>query len=260
MHVQRSPHDGSSLADRVRAERTVPPGGRSRTPCPVRLVPRARPDRAPAERRRRAAARLPGRGRAGRALRRRRARAAPGRRLGPRRAARPARRRPRLHHRRPPGAGAGAPGRLGRGDLGRPASPSARSAPQRRGFRIEITTYRAEAYDRGSPQPGGQLRRLAGRRPGPARLHRQRDGRRAAGLGPPTPSSTRTAGWTTSPPSGCARRAGRRTPSATTRCGCCGPPASPPSSASPSRPRSSRRWRRWPTGSRSSASSGSATS
>ena len=42
----------------------------------------------------------------------------------------------------------------------------------------EITTFRADAYDRDEPQPRGSLRRLDRGRPGPARLHRQRDGRR----------------------------------------------------------------------------------
>ena len=82
-----------------------------------------------------------------------RARAAPGRRLGARRAARPARRRPRLRHRRPPGPDAGPGRRAGPTRSGRPGASSARSGPQRRGLRLEITTYRAEAYDGVSRNP-----------------------------------------------------------------------------------------------------------
>ena len=66
------------------------------------------------------------------------------------------------------------------------------------------------------PQAGRGVRRLPRRRPGPARLHGQRDGALAAR---PAASRTRTAGWSTSPTGCCARRAGRRTPSPTTRCG-----------------------------------------
>ena len=65
-------------------------------------------------------------------------------------------------------------------------------------------------------QAGRRLRRHPRRRPGPARLHRQRDG----GDGCPTARSrTRTAAWSTSPTGCCARRAVPRTPSPTTRCG-----------------------------------------
>ena len=122
----------------------------------------------------------------------RRPRAAPGRRLGPRRAARPARRRPRLRHRRPPGADAGAGHGLGRRDLGRPASSSAPIGVQERGLRLEITTFRAEAYDGVTRNPVVAYGDSLARRPAPARLHGQRDGRLAAGT---RRSPTRTAGW-----------------------------------------------------------------
>ena len=58
----------------------------------------------------------------------------------------------------------------------------------------------------------------------------------------------------------CARRAARRTPSPTTRCGCCAPPGSRPSSASPSTPEVVEAMTAWPSGSRSSPPNGSATS
>jgi poly(A) polymerase len=88
----------------------------------------------------------------GGALRRRRARPAPGRRVRARRAPGAARRRPRLHDRRPPEqvqalvdgwAEATWSAGIAFGTVGL----------QRAGFRIEITTYRAEAYDRSSRNP-----------------------------------------------------------------------------------------------------------
>jgi hypothetical protein len=97
-------------------------------------------------------ARLAGGGRARRALRRRRSRPAPGRRVRARRAPGAARRRPRLHDRRPPEqvqalvdgwAEATWSAGIAFGTVGL----------QRAGFRIEITTYRAEAYDRSSRNP-----------------------------------------------------------------------------------------------------------
>jgi poly(A) polymerase len=43
-------------------------------------------------------------------------------------------------------------------------------------WQVEITTYRSEAYDPDLPQARGRLRRHPRGRPGPPRLHRQRDG------------------------------------------------------------------------------------
>ena len=81
---------------------------------------------------------------------------------------------------------------------------------------VEVTTYRSEAYDPDVPQAGRRLRRHPRGRPGPARLHRQRDGGAAAR---PHRSRTRTAAWSTSR-SGCsARPATPRSRSPTTRCG-----------------------------------------
>ena len=72
-------------------------------------------------------------------------------------------------------------------------------------WQVEITTYRSEAYDPDDPQARRGVRRLARRRPGPPRLHRQRDG----GARCPTSSSrTRSAAWSTSR-TGCCARPGR---------------------------------------------------
>ena len=81
---------------------------------------------------------------------------------------------------------------------------------------VEVTTYRSEAYDPDLPQARRRLRRLARRRPGSPRLHRQRDGGAAAEPRVRGPVRRRAS----TSPTGCsARRAGRRTPSPTTRCG-----------------------------------------
>ena len=48
---------------------------------------------------------------------------------------------------------------------------------------VEVTTYRAEAYDARLPQAGGRVRHEPGRRPGAPGLHRERDGPGAAGRG-----------------------------------------------------------------------------
>ena len=80
-----------------------------------------------------------------------------------------------------PGRGARARSTAGPTPSGTPGSRSARSAPAARGVTVEITTFRADAYDRVDPQPGRRLRRHARGRPGAARLHGQRDGRGAAG-------------------------------------------------------------------------------
>ena len=165
----------------------------------------------------------------GERLRRRRAPAAPGRRHRPRRAAGPARRRPRLRHRRPARSRCSSSSSgLGRGDLddGHRVRHGRRAARAACASRSPPTA--ADRVRPHHPQPAGRLRRLARRRPAPARLHDQRDGRLAART---TSSPTRTAG--------CADLAAGvlRTPadaarsrSPTTRCGCCGRPGSSPSS------------------------------
>ena len=87
----------------------------------------------------------------------------------------------------------------------------------RRGeWQVEITTYRSEAYDAASRKPAVQVRRLARRRPGPPRLHRELDGALAARR---SSSRTPSAASSTSPTRCCAPRGGPRTPSPTTRCG-----------------------------------------
>ena len=152
----------------------------------------------------------------GRAVRRRRPRAGPGRRSGARRDARPATQRPRLHHL---GAPRGRPSGCSRAGPTRSGTWAARSAPSaaaRATWQVEITTYRSETYDPVLAQARRRLRRLPRRRPGPARLHRQRDGGARC---PAASSRTRTAGWSTSRTGCCGRRAARRTPSPTTRCG-----------------------------------------
>ena len=123
--------------------------------------PRRRPPRThrrAAQRRRRTAARLPGRRRAGPPVRRGRPRAAPGRRFGARRAARPARRRPRLL---PPTPTPTQTLRIVKGwaeaiwETGREFGTI---GAQRDGLRLEITTFRAEAYDRVSRNPVVRVR------------------------------------------------------------------------------------------------------
>ena len=175
---------------------------------PVRLAPRARtrpdelmPRRSPlrdpddalsvgaASRGRRAAAGLAGRRRARPPVRGRWARALPGRRVRTRRPARPARRRPRLHDRRPPRRGQGAGQGLGRLAVGdRDRVRHRRPAEGRLPARGHDLPQRVLSL--GVAQPGGDVRDVARGRPGPPRLHRQRDGRVGARR---TGSSTRTA-------------------------------------------------------------------
>ena len=192
--------------------------GRGAGGIPLVLVSTRQPSAALLRRGRRPpGARAAAADRARRALRRRRARARPGRRPGARRAPRPVVDRPRLHHRRARPDSTEALLAAGPTRTGTSAASSARSAPQRGAARsVEVTTYRADAYDRADPQAGGGLRRHPRRRPGPPRLHRQRDGGAAAR---PRPSSTRTAAWPTSRAACCAPRHRPRCRSATTRCG-----------------------------------------
>jgi poly(A) polymerase len=112
---------------------------------------------------------------------------------------------------------------------------------QRRGFRIEITTYRAEAYDRSSRNPvvsyGSSLVDDLARRDFAvnAMAVALPDWKAPDAFVDPYGGMDDLAGGVLRTPGG------RRTPSATTRCGCCAPPASPPSSASRWRRRWSRR-------------------
>ena len=81
---------------------------------------------------------------------------------------------------------------------------------------IEVTTYRADAYDRTSRKPEVMFGDTPRGRPRASRLHGQRHGGAAARR---SSSSTPTAGWPTSRSAGCARRRRPRSPSPTTRCG-----------------------------------------
>ena len=97
----------------------------------------------------------------------------------------------------------------------------------------EITTYRADRYDRVTRKPevvyGTSLRDDLLRRDftmNAMALSRHR----TTGS-----SATRSAASPTWPAGCCARLRRRRTPSPTTRCGCCVPPGSSPPSALPSR-------------------------
>ena len=138
-----------------------------------------------------------------------------GRRPGARRDARPAAHRPRLHHLGAArGHRAAAPG-LGRRDLGhRPGVRHDRLPPRRlagRDHDVPLGGLRPR-----EPQAGGGVRRLAGRRPRPPRLHRELDG---AGRCPGRRWRTRSAASSTWPTGCCGRPDGPRTPSPTTRCG-----------------------------------------
>ena len=98
---------------------------------------------------------------------------------------------------------------------------------QGRGLRLEITTFRADPYDRVSRNPVVAYGDQPGRRPAPAGLRHQRDGGLAC---PATSSPTRTAGCADLAAGCCAPRHAGGVVRATTRCGCCGRPGSPPSS------------------------------
>jgi poly(A) polymerase len=99
----------------------------------------------------------------------------------------------------------------------------------RRGLRIEVTTFRADAYDRVSRNPivryGDSL----------ADDLRRRDfAVNAMAVSVPGHEFTDPHGGLSAC---CAPRAGRRSPSPTTRCACCAPPGSSASWASRWRPR-----------------------
>ena len=73
-------------------------------------------------------------------------------------------------------------------------------------WQVEITTYRSETYDPSSRKPEVDFGDSLRRRPGPPRLHRQRDGDEPARRGS---SRTRSVAWSTWPPGCCAPRAAR---------------------------------------------------
>ena len=159
-----------------------------------------------------------------------------------------------------------APGRDARGSStagprrsGRPGAEFGTIGAARHGLRLEITTFRAEAYDRVSRNPIVAVRHQPARRPAPARLHDQRDG----GLGArarvhrPVRRSRRSAA------TACIRTPGDRPgeSSPTIRCGCCAPPGSPRSCGfAVDAGRRRRDDRRWPPTWPGSPPSGSATS
>ena len=157
---------------------------------PPRVVSRVRgapaDQRRPGARCRRAGPAGVGHRRAGPALRRCRGRDRARRRPGPGRDARPAAQRPRLHHLRPPRGHREAARGLGRLHLGH--------RPRLRHHRLPAWGMGRRDHDlpvrgvrRRQPQARGAVRRLAGRRPCPTRLHRELDGvlaARAAVRGP----------------------------------------------------------------------------
>ena len=133
-----------------------------------------------------------------------------------------------------PGPSSARPARgLGRRRSGTTGIEFGTVGARRHGLRLEITTFRADAYDRRQPQPRRHLRRQPRRRPACAATSRS------------TRWPCRLPGHAFVDPYGGlddlagrvlrhARRP-RRSRSPTTRCGCCARPGSPPSSASTSR-------------------------
>ena len=147
----RPPYAADSRAGRRRPDYADRPDVRILRHLHARLAADA--DRRPAQRRRRAAARLARRRRAGPPVRRRRPRAAPRRRLGARRAARPARRRPRLRTDAHPDETLRRAQGLGRGDLGdRPRVRHDRRPARRAAAGDHHVPGRG--LRRGEPQPG----------------------------------------------------------------------------------------------------------
>ena len=133
-------------------------------------------------------------------------RAGPGRRPGARRDARPAAQRPRLHHLRAARGDRAAARRAGRDaiwDMGRDFGTIGcrKGDVDGRDHDVPLRGLRPDL-----PQAGRRLRRLARRRPGPARLHRQRDGGPAARAGS---SRTRTAACVDLAAAACCARPGR---------------------------------------------------
>ena len=166
-------------------------------------------------------------------------------------------RRLRPHHRRAARRDQASARAAGPTRSGRRASASARSALAR----DDRVIRDHDAPGRGVPprlaQARGRVRRRDRGRPVAARLHRERHGARAAR---PARSSTRSTAR-------CDLAAGRlRTPlarrvaSATTRCGCCAPPASSPATGSHPMTSWSTRSASCAAGSRSCPPSASATS
>ena len=101
---------------------------------------------------------------------------------------------------------------------------------------FEITTFREEVYAGGAPQAGGDVREGHRDRPVAARLHDQRDGACGCPDGDVRRSVRRASG--TSPRRRSTRRSSPRSPSPTTRCGCCGPRGSSSQlDVAPGRPR-----------------------
>ena len=121
--------------------------------------------------------------RARRAVHGRRPRALAGRRAGAGRVPGPCLPGPGLHHRRDAGADRGAAARLGRRALGR--GQGVRHDRRAQEHRRRHVPGRGDDVPQGrvrpdDPQARGGVRRQPGRRPGPPRLHRQRDGAAAA--------------------------------------------------------------------------------
>ena len=175
----RSTATGRITASTLAAKGQPPGAGR---PVPTTLVSRVRPRAAadphhgrPEHRRGRAGADRSGDRRARRPVRGGRRGAGPGRWPGARRDARPAADRPRLHHLRPARGHRDAAQGLGRRDLGH--GPGLRHHRRAQG-RLADRDHDVPLGDLRPvlPQAGRGLRRLARRRPGPPRLHRQRDG------------------------------------------------------------------------------------
>ena len=143
--------------------------------------------------------------------------------------------RPRLHHRRPPARGARRCSTGWADAVWDTGIAFGTVGARRHGTTVEITTFRADAYDRVTRNPvvafGETIEDDLVRRDFTvnAMAVELTGGDEGAG------SSTRTAGSPRWPPARWTPRPRPRSRSPTTRCGCCGPPGSSPSSASPRR-------------------------